>query len=514
MGLPDEKSDEKHGHLSFDTQQVDTGAQLVAGTHSSLDPTESLRIRRKIDRHILPLMCIPCNRIQFMDKTTLGSSAILGIRRAAHLTTNQYNWLLGTIFYISYLAFEFPQNLALQRFPVGKWMSLNILIWAVALCSHAACKDFAGLFAARFVLGMCEGSITAGFMIVSTMFYTRNEHVVRVGYWFLMNGTAQIISGFISFGSLHIHTGRFEPWQWLMIITGTLTLITAVLFFFLFPDSPTNAWFLTAEERTKAVQRIKENQTGVENKHFKREQMFEALTDPKTWLFALFAALDNVPNSLTNQVQIIILSFGFNTFQTTLLGCVSGVVEIVTILSGVTIASRIPNSRAWVGIAYFIPSLLGVFLVNFLPWHDKVGLLFSLWLTGVAVTGFVLALAWVSQTTAGHTKKVTTNAIMLSAYCIGNAAGPFMWKDKYKPRNRVPWTIIGLCTLSCMVLLFSIRVLLARENKRRDLELPDDTFDNVYVTNIDEDGNRVELKVPKEFLDLTDRQNRDFRYVL
>ncbi|EEB88034.1 hypothetical protein MPER_14367, partial [Moniliophthora perniciosa FA553] len=30
--------------------------------------------------------------------------------------------LLGSIFYISYLAFEYPQNLALQRFPVAKWM--------------------------------------------------------------------------------------------------------------------------------------------------------------------------------------------------------------------------------------------------------------------------------------------------------------------------------------------------------------------------------------------------------
>jgi hypothetical protein len=38
---------------------------------------------------------------------------------------------LGTIFYLSYLAFEYPQNLALQRFPVGKWMSLNIFVWAV-----------------------------------------------------------------------------------------------------------------------------------------------------------------------------------------------------------------------------------------------------------------------------------------------------------------------------------------------------------------------------------------------
>ncbi|KAI0268093.1 MFS general substrate transporter [Gloeopeniophorella convolvens] len=512
MGSFSEKSDEKHDRVSVDSYQVDTGAQLVAGLSSQLDPKEALRIRRKIDKHIMPLMCDRAFRIQFMDKTTLGSSAILGIRESTHLSTNQC--VLGTIFYLSYLVFEFPQNLALQRFPVGKWMSINIFIWGAALCSHAACKNFAGLFVVRFILGMCEGSITAGFMIVSSMFYTRREHTARVGYWFLMNGTAQIISGFISFGSLHIHTSGFEPWQWLMIITGTLTLITAVLFFCFFPDSPTNAWFLTVDERAMAVQRIKENQTGVENKHFKKDQMIEALVDPKTWLFALFSALDNIPNSLTNQRQIIVSSFGFSPFQTTLLGCVDGVVEIVTIYTGVKLVARIPDSRAWVGIIYFIPNILGVFLVNFLPWSDKVGLLFSVWLTGVGTTGFVLSLAWVSQTTAGHTKKVTTNAIMLSAYCIGNAAGPFMWQARYKPRNHVPWIIIGICYAICIVLLYAIRVLLARENKRRDSESPDDTYEDVYVIKTNEDGKRVEVKVSKEFLDLTDRQNRDFRYVL
>ncbi len=55
-----------------------------------------------------------------------------------------------------------------------------------------------------------------------------------------------------------------------------------------FPDSPTNAWFLTLDERAKAVERIKvslsrvfatfslilskDNQTGIENKNFKFEQ--------------------------------------------------------------------------------------------------------------------------------------------------------------------------------------------------------------------------------------------------
>ena len=87
-----------------------------------------------------------------------------------------------------------------------------------------------------------------------------------------MNGAAVVVLGFLAFGSLHIHTPGFEPWRWLMIITGILTLFTSILFWFYFPDSPANAWFLTPEERIKVVARVRENQAGVENKTFKREQ--------------------------------------------------------------------------------------------------------------------------------------------------------------------------------------------------------------------------------------------------
>ncbi|KAG1740624.1 MFS general substrate transporter [Suillus lakei] len=489
--------DQKHAGVSVSTKDVDTGAQLVAGLTSTLDPDEALRIRCVVKLHVHQHCSI---LVQFMDKTTLGSAAILGIQEATHLTTNE----LGTVFYLSYLVFEYPQNLALQRFPVGKWMSINIFVWAVALASHAACKNFAGLLVVRLILGVCEGSITAGFLIVSSMFYTRTEQTLRVGYWFLMNGTAQIISGFISFGTLHINTKGFEPWQWLMIITGLITLILAISFWFLFPDSPTNAWFLTPDERAKAVQRIKENQTGVENKRFKMEQMIEALTDPKTWLFALFSALDNVPNSLTNQQTLILASFGFSALQTTLLSCVPGVIEILTIFTGVRLAAQRPNSRAYVGAIYFVPAWLGILLVNLLPWSNQLGSVYP---------DSCCQLSWLNSVTAGHTKKVVTNAIMLSAYCIGNAAGPFMWKTQYKPRNHVPWAVIGACYVVCPILLLVIRAVLVRENKIRDAE-PVDDDEEYIIEKITEDGKRVEVKVDKEFLDLTDRQNRDFRYVL
>jgi hypothetical protein len=45
MGSFPEKSDEELARVSIDTDQVDTGAQLVAGVTLPLDPGESLRIR-------------------------------------------------------------------------------------------------------------------------------------------------------------------------------------------------------------------------------------------------------------------------------------------------------------------------------------------------------------------------------------------------------------------------------------------------------------------------------------
>ena len=58
------------------------------------------------------------------------------------------------------------------------------------------------------------------------------------------------------------------------------------------------------------------------------------------------------------------------------------VVEMVTIFTGVQLASRFVNGRAYVAAAYFLPNFLGVFLVNFLPWSNKVGLLFGQSITG------------------------------------------------------------------------------------------------------------------------------------
>ncbi len=74
--------------------------------------------------------------------------------------------------------------------------------------------------------------------------------------------------------------------------------------------------------------------------------------------------------------------------------------------------------------------------------------------------------------------------------------------------------------------------MLARENHRRDSSSHDEAYDDVFVTHVNADGTTQEKKVDKvsilrckchssltldilkAFLDLTDLQNKDFRFIL
>lgn len=62
------------------------------------------------------------------------------------------------------------------------------------------------------------------------------------------------------------------------------------------PDSPTDAKFLTEEERMIAVERLKENKAGYKNTQIDRSQIFEAFTDPQTWLLAVLVFACDVAN--------------------------------------------------------------------------------------------------------------------------------------------------------------------------------------------------------------------------
>lgn len=87
------------------------------------------------------------------------------------------------------------------------------------------------------------------------------------------------------------------------------------------------------------------------------------------------------------------------------------------------------------------------------------------------------------------------NALLLISFCLGNIVGPLTFTQESAP-NYIPAkiTIIVTCSVA-VVLTLMLRVYYMWENKRRDGLEPDHQADI-------------------EFADVTDRQNKEFRYRL
>lgn len=236
--------------------------------------------------------------LNYLDKTTLSYASIMGIQDDLHLVGDNYQWL-SSMFYFGYLAWEYPTNRLLQRLPLAKYSSFCVFMWGITLACFAAVQNFSGAVAVRFFLGVFEAAVTPGFALITSQWYTKKEQGLRTGIWFSFNGWAQIFGGLVAYGiavGTAKHGSAIAGWKIVFLFTGLLTAVLGVVFWFTVPDNQLNARWLSKEDRILAIERIRINQQGVGNKHFKWYQLREALTDPIVWAFTFYALVADIPN--------------------------------------------------------------------------------------------------------------------------------------------------------------------------------------------------------------------------
>lgn len=184
-------------------------------------------------------------------------------------------------------------------------------------------------------------------------------------------------------------------------------MLFGILVWFLFPDSPASAHFLTKQERAQSIMRIASNHSGIEQKRFKKSQFIEALRDPKTWLFFLHAGSQETANGLTNQYSLIIKSFGFSTLETTLLGCINGLTALASLGVAAVVLAKTRNARAWLSAAAYILPIASCILLITLPWSNRAGLLAAIYIRAPEGVAYSVVMIWAANCSAGHTKKTT-----------------------------------------------------------------------------------------------------------
>jgi len=141
-------------------------------------------------------------------------------------------------------------------------------------------------------------------------------------------------------------------------------------------------WLSPAEKRL-AVERLRENQTGIKNTSVKKSQIREALLDPKTWLFFLFGLSTQVVNgAASNFGSLIIKGFGYSSLKTTLLQIPYGFIILFANLSAMYVQRWLPGQRrCLVAVLYVLPAIAGAVGIHTLPRHKTGSLLACYWVS-------------------------------------------------------------------------------------------------------------------------------------
>ncbi len=286
----------------------------------------------------------------------------------------------------------------------------------------ATCSSFGGLATVRFMLGMFEATISPGFVAITGIWWTRQEQASRSAIWISFLGFFGTIGGLITFGIGHI-SGSLSTWKLIYLILGAFSVVWGVLFIVVVPDNPATARWLTEEEKVVAVQRVVENKTGTKSKTFAKEQVLEALLDPKIQLLALISFVNAVASGGLSFGSIIIKGFGFTSLQTTLMNMPLSFLQAIFTLLGGWAQTKLPNARLIVGSVAMIPPIIGTVLINQLETDDKWGRLVGVWLLAGYPTGFMVLLGLLATNVAGSTKKSTASAMVFVMYCVGQIVG-------------------------------------------------------------------------------------------
>lgn len=109
------------------------------------------------------------------------------------------------------------------------------------------------------------------------------------------------------------------------------------------------------EDKKLLVERVRSNQTGLQNKKFRSYQLKEALLDPQTYCYMLIQICTTIPTSgLGAFYQIIIKGLSFSVLETQLLAMVLGAVIIATLMGSAWMTKKWNQNLITMGV-FLIP---------------------------------------------------------------------------------------------------------------------------------------------------------------
>lgn len=207
-----------------------------------------------------------------------------------------YNKVLS-IFYISYIIFEIPANMACKWIGPGWFIPATSLAFGICSIVTAFMDNVATISAVRFLLGLFEAGMMPGIAYYLSRWYRRSELAFGLSLYIVMAPLAGAFGGLLASGILKLDSfGSLESWRMIFAIEGIITCCLSLIAFVTLTDRPATARWLTQEEKDLAIARVKSERVGTTEvlDAFDTTKVLRGIFNPVTLATSLIFLLDNI----------------------------------------------------------------------------------------------------------------------------------------------------------------------------------------------------------------------------
>jgi ABC-type multidrug transport system fused ATPase/permease subunit len=226
-----------------------------------------------------------------------------------------------------------------------------------------------------------------------------------------------------------------KPYQIIFLFFGAITVAVAFIMFFWMPDSPTEAKFLTDEDKIIAIERLRNNQMGVMSREWRTPHVVEALKDLKTWYWVAMIFCISVPsNGISTFGPLIIKSFVSDPFETMLFNVPVGISHIIAVSASAYVSMKWKLKGPVIAMLCVPPIAGCAILLHFAHSLENKAACLAGYFCLCTFTGITpLIYSWSAQNTAGDTKRKTTSALIFISASAGNIVGPLLYSPDEAP---------------------------------------------------------------------------------
>ena len=228
-------------------------ARLTTATTGGDLSSLGQRSRRKVAYRLLPFVFFLYVG-NYVDRVNV---SFANLRMSADLGFSDRVYGLGVgMFYVTYVLFEIPGAIIVEKWSARKWIARIMISWGVVTILTGFVHTATQFYVARFLLGAAESSFFPGMIVYLTHWFCSRDRSRAIACLYAANPAAALIGSPLAGWLLGVHWGSITGWRWLFILEGVPAVLMGIITWWYMTDRPTEASWLNPDEQKWLVNEL------------------------------------------------------------------------------------------------------------------------------------------------------------------------------------------------------------------------------------------------------------------